>query len=260
MDIKTNNLIVKKNTTDLSSKAYLFENDNISLTLLNTDYLYVSFKKPLKQVYIDLETANTTGGAISAQSSSDGLSWASIDVLDETQGLKRSGFIHLEPNSNTYYRFSLSISSSAMKIRGIGSQFCNESDLRLELPGVDRFYPRGFNSHINAIESATRYIVQKINNLGDMYKYDGTSCKMLNRYDFKNIDELKEPAKFYALHLICLSLSDSDDNYLKKSDIFLGKFNESFKVFHGALISIDSNDDGKDDDGETKSYTYKFIR
>lgn len=255
-----NILTVKKNTEDLTNKAYLFENENISLTLTTDDFLYVSFKKPINQFYADFQAGNTNAATLSAERLTEANTWVLMGIVDETQGFKRSGFVYLKNEGSSSYRFKLSSNSSALKLRGIANQFCSELDLKLEVPGIERLYARGWDSPIPSIEQATRKIVQDVNNSGRYYKYNGILAELVNRYDFLNINDVRNAAKYYALHLLFLNLSDSDDNYRHKAEVFYKKFEDAFKVFSGAKLSIDKNEDGKEDPDDQNISTYEFKR
>lgn len=248
--MKNNYLTVKINGTDYSNKAYLMDNSNIEVSLVaNTGIIEVSYKKPLKAFYIDLEQGSTAGATMTAQMW-DGSTWANCGLLDETQGLKKSGFIFLDEElkvKDSVYpvRFSLSANSGVLKIRGLSVEFCNELDLKLIAPAIDRFIPRGYNTHINSIEAATKTIIQKINNMGK-YKYKDDVVSQINRYDFQNIEEIRLAATFLSLHYIYQNLSDSGtDDYKAKSAEYLKKFNEAFKVFQNGFLTLDLDDDGK---------------
>lgn len=255
------NLIVKKNNEDLSNLAYLFENENINLTMTSTDYLYVSFKKPINQLYADFELGNTNPATLTAERLTEANEWVSMSIVDETQGFKRSSFIYIKNESSKDYRFKLNTTTSAMKVRGIAYQFCSELDLKMEYPGVERLYTRrGWNSPIPSIESATRKIVQEVNNSGRFYKYNGILAELVNRYDFLNINDVRNAAKYYSLHLIFLNLSDSDDNYRHKAEVYLKKYDEAFRVFFGAKLSIDRDDNGEEGAADQNILTYEFKR
>lgn len=260
-----NVLTIKKNTLDLTQLAYLFEDNNISMTLVTSDYLYVSFKKPINQFYADFEVGNTNMATLSAERLTEANTWDSMVIVDETQGLKRSGFVYITNQGSKEYRFKLSADSSAMKIRGMASQFCSERDLVMENPAIQRLYPKDkngklMNSHITSIETATRYIVQQVNNSGRFYKYNGILAELVNRYDFLNIRDVQNAAKYYTLHVIYTNLSDADDNYRFKAELYYNKYEEAFKVFAGAKLSIDTNDNGQEDPEDSNIVTYEFKR
>ena len=207
-----NNLLnIKIKNVDVSSLAYLWENENISAHLTgSSDYIEVSYKKPLKQLYFDFQVGAGDSPVLTAETFKNG-NWTAIKTLDETKGLKKSGFTYFledwELKDGEYkVRLSVNHNTGTMKIRGINLVFCNDNDLRFAWSGVSRFLPRDFNTQIQVLEEATRYITQKINNMGK-FKFNGESVSRINRFDFLDITQIKEAAKFYALHTILLTKS-----------------------------------------------------
>jgi hypothetical protein len=258
---KNNLLKVIAKGVDVSTQAHLFQLENISMTLLSSDYIEIEFHKNLNTLYIDLQTANTNQSILKIEAQNNGLTWDELDLIDETKGLSKSGFLFFEKNTAKKYRISLSADSSAMKITGIASQLCSDNDLRLEVPAVQQMLPRGYTTHIAAIESSTRYILQVLNNMGK-YKYNGIDINKINRYDIFNVDEIRQCATYYSLHVLFNNASDSDDNYRFRADSYLVKFNESLKIFQGAFLVLDLDDNGQEDEQEIKkgTSTFKFVR
>ena len=264
-------LKVKFNSTEYTKQAFKWRNDNFSLTITTSDYIYLGFKKQLWQFYFDIQTANTNTSVISAEKY-DGSSWVSVDLFDETEGLTKSGHIFLDKehggkaeggDQNIYIRLKVDSDTSAVTFRGIGLTFCSMDDLLNEEPNAERFYPRDFSSHIKSMEAATTWLVRKINTSGK-YKYDGTTVSQFTRYDLLNINELREPCAAYALHKIMSNRADGDenDNYRIKAQEYLEKAREAFKGWSNAMLSLDLDDDGILDDEEVtaSTATAKFIR
>lgn len=261
---KNNILQVKFNSLDLTKTAWKWSNDNLSMTITTSDYLYVGYKKQLSQFYFDLETPSTSNSLISAEKY-NGTSWEEIEVFDETDGFKNSGFICVEKNHNSqkesgsdyvFIRFKVDVNTSALKFRGINLVLCSEQDLKEEEPNMERFYPRDFRSHVLSLESATKYILRKINNSGK-YKYDGTDVSLISRFDLFDIEELREAAAYYTMYKIMINRADGDetDAYRLKAEEYLEKFNNAFAIFQGQRLSIDLDDSGVEDEEEIEQST-----
>lgn len=265
-----NNLLqVKFNTTDYSKKAWRWENDNITLTFTDADYLYIGYKKQLHQYYFDIQTANTNTTVLTAEKY-NGTTWETVDSFDETEGFSRSGFIYLSQGHDTqefesykFIRIKTNNTTTAITFRGIGLVFCSHSDLKEQEPNIDRFYPRDFSSHVLSLEAATKHIVRKINNSGK-YKYNDIVVTAINRYDIFDINDLREACTYYALYKIMFNRADGDetDNYRLKAEEYLDAFNNVFKVFQGSKLSLDTDDSGIESEEENENAVKKasFVR
>lgn len=267
MDQLSKILTIKKNTQDLSGLAYTPRNNNMTVQLNTTDYLYISNPaKPIGQVYIDVQTPNTIPCELVVESSQDGSTgWIGLSgCLDETAGATKSGYLIFGTTTNKYLRVKPTVNTSTMLIRSISGQLCSEQDMIIKYPAIVRFYPRDFNSHISAIEDTTREIVQLINNKAG-YKLNGTDATMINRYDLWNYNEVRVAATCKALSKAIRNLSDTvGDNYKSVADSFEVEFMSNFKNFEGSFISIDINDNGENDDEDKDAGinfgTVRFVR
>ncbi len=272
MKLKSNMLYVLKNTTDYSTLAHKMGIEEISLSLTNSDYIYVGYTKPIKNLFLELKTPNTNTVSLTAEYH-NGTAWTSVDIIDETKGLKKSNFIYLDDaieNNKEYthnsipaywVRLKVSGNTTAMVLAGLNCLFCSEDDLKPYFNSVASYYPKNAWSHIGSLVAATNFILRKINN-SNGYKYilsadpldagnDYVYAEDFTQFDVHHIDEIRDAAVQYALHLIYQDLSDDvDDKWQEKANQCLTKFNEIFKLWSGRKLTLDIDGDGKEDDGE----------
>lgn len=283
MKIKNNHLDIFKNTTNISNELKVYGKE-LSMSLLNTDVLYVGFKKPLNQLYIELKTPNTNASTVTVQQW-NGSAWENIGIVDETNGLKNSGFLFLDEDANNvnqnlvngitqkWYKITVNVSTSAMVMNGINLVFNNLDDLRMEEPAIDRFFPREIQSHIFSMVASRDYIIRRINNSQPMNYYSapidalkGNSyidVRLLNQFDIFDVNELRDCSTYYCLYKIFFNRQDgTDDVYKEKAQEYLDLFESTFKLFTGRKLTIDLGNDGKEDstDKVNSIRTIKLIR
>jgi hypothetical protein len=205
----------------------------------------------------------------------NGTSWEEVDSFDETEGLSESGFIFLdeyddeavqtfESKEQYWMRLSLDVSSSVMSIRLLNLLFNNLEDLINEEPDIEEFYPASVDSHVLSMVASREYILRKINNSGQYkYKESTKEISQINQFDLFDINEVREASTYYSLYKIFSNVvNDPDDKWKDKSQAYFKKFTASWKVFEGAMLSLDSDDSGEESDAEkAKSVqTTKLIR
>lgn len=259
-NINDKRLTVLFNSTDLSTLAAKMGEEETSLTISNfsTDALYIGYKKPIKNIFFEVSQALTSGVSKSV-SIWDGSAWVAISAVDDTKNFNKSDLLYLdgdqvlnnkEKNINGKTLFWVRVSFSAngsVKFKGINTLFCSESDLKNEEPSMAKMYPREIQSHIFSLVAAREFILRRINNSDGWYKTeDGyISCQDFTQFDIFNIDELRDAAVFYTLHRIFDNRSnEADDFYSQKSEKYLNRFNDEFKLWHGRKLTLDRNDDG----------------
>lgn len=241
------------------------------LTLASSGHIDVGFRKQLSQIFVEIKTANTVTCSITVQKH-NGTDWETINIVDETNGFKKSGFIYFDEDAvnspillngitQMWYRIKVSQNTSAMVLMGLNLVFCNLADLKIEEPAIESFYPREIRSHIFSMVAARDYILRRINNGSPLDYYiinadaltgqNYVEARLLTQFDIFDINELRDAAVNYALHKIFSNRSDeTDDVYFQKSEQYKQKFEYTFKLFTGRQITIDINDDGKKDEAD----------
>mgnify|MGYP005986756685 CR=1 FL=1 len=274
--------VLHDNTTtveDFSLLAKDFTTNPVDLVLEDTHYLYAGYYKPFKQLFIELATANTNTNNLNAEYF-NGTSWQPLSIIDESQGLVKSGFIYFEKPADWalatvdsveefYIRLQPSVSHSVGTVlQGLGILLSNDLDLEGIKSNIVSKLNNG-NSWVGKHEAARKYIIQKLRNLGyrkyipsdannPLLTASGKSSAIyfsdLTEFDLLAPFELREASKFYALSYIYLDeLSDEqDDKWERAGRRHLKRAEEAINVF---MLKIDSNDNGEEDNSESPGDT-----
>jgi hypothetical protein len=126
------------------------------------DYLYIGSRLPFNHIYFKLQKPSINTAAMKVQYY-DGTSWVdTVEVIDETEGFKKSGMVQFTPNRDkgwgmrsTNYngekvpglegiviydfywtRISFDASLSEVEIKWAGNLFSNDDDLVSEFPDL----------------------------------------------------------------------------------------------------------------------------
>lgn len=250
--------------TDHSESAADYIRDDFSLDLSSTeDYLYLGYSKPFSASYAALTTANTNANTLAAEYW-DGDSWESLDLTDESKGLTRSGFLFwtkpsdwasTSVNSESAYwiRLRPSADHSATDVRGVNIVYSDDTMLKSEFFEIDNsnLLPPGENSHITKHTSARNEIVQRLTNMGYLTIDASNTQDSLDQWDLIDIFEVRQASTYLALSKIFFNLSDSiDDHWWNQYLSYKAKYEEAFKL---SVLSIDSDNDGIDEDDEVQA-------
>jgi hypothetical protein len=258
-------------TADRSLKLANFIDQTQSITLLDSEYIYIGYKKPINAIYVAMSTVNTNTSVVSLEFY-NGTTWAEPEGLtDKTQGLTRSSWISWDRNQedeakttiNTvelyWYRLSVDVSTSAVVYLGINLLLSDDimiKEVEPHLLSTD-FYPTGYTSFIPFHQAAKNEIIQRLRNEGKG-TYNGETFNDLNVFDLLDFTQLSEASKYFALSQIYFNLSDSvDDKYWQKFENYLARYNEAYRVF---FLSLDSNDDGLQDVAEKQTFKSGLIQ
>lgn len=239
---------------DKTLKAYKILENNLEF---NGD-IKVSYHKPVKEIHFDLQTNYSIPQDFAIETPTGD----EILFLDETDGFTKSGFIYLDTEfEGNEFIIKLPDYSDPITIRQIAKQFCCEEDLLVFLPSLRKYYPVDQNSMISYIESATSDIIHKLNNEGKK-KYEGTKCVNINRYDILDLEQLRNPVIKLVLSKLYRDLSDRDggDYYLQESDRYKEESGIGYQFFINSYLTIDKDDNGKNDDSDTSINQVKFTR
>ena len=216
--------------------------------------LYLGYKKPIKNIFFDIETVNSSAfDSVFTIKYHNGTTWTEIDYFDETEGFKKSGVIQWaelsdqaesEVNESTMYW--ISITSEVLQIdtaiNYIGLLLSTDEDLVLENPYImDDDLLMGQSNHLKAHISARDEIVQSFANKGNIK----TSGESLSYWDMLNASEFRMGSIFLALSKIYFNLSDrSDDMWLRKSEEYRKRYLDQIDLY---FSTIDLDDDGVTD-------------
>jgi len=236
--------------------------DETSLTLASGEDLLIGYYKPINHLFFEFKTASASNAGLTI-SKSNGTDYTEIEIEDETNGFTKSGHIFLDTldtngaiTENSKELFWVKIENSAgagtIELRLLDIVFCNENDLKYQYDSVSRFYPEATSTPITYMVAATKQIISDINLTGKN-KYNGLRYDSFNNWDIFDIEDVRDACAFYTMHLIYLSLMDSeDDGYENKAAMYLDKYNARFQIFSGSKLSVDSDDDGVEDEAENE--------
>lgn len=264
--------------TDYSKQLSNYSRGSATITYISAeDIIYVGFKKPINQFYVDITTLNINAVDLSLKYY-DGSSYVEPDGLyDDTDGFTRSGFIRWDRNQknasdeldeavstvNTqekyWYKITLSGDSSEFILNGINVVFCDDEDLKRELFEIDQYLPSGQSSHILTLEACRDEIVQSLNLYGKSKKDATTERESdISVFDLLDFSEVKLASTYLALAKIMMNVSDQvDDAYLQKSQMYRSKYND---ILSNMSIRIDADDDGIDDKIERENQYYGVVK
>lgn len=246
--------------------------DNYFITLSSTeDYLYMGYDRPFGTVYHEIIVPNTVGNVFSAQIYIDGV-WTGIFLTDDTRGFLRSGYMFWDKTlmeattiggiERYWIRIRPSADHTQTQIRATNLIFADDCMLKQEFFEIDNanLLPPGESSHVVHHVAARNAIVQRLRNL-NYIKIDSESQKInLTQWDLHDIFEIRQAATFLALAKIFFNLSDSpEDNWFIKYREYQDRYEEAFRL---ARISLDSNNNGLQDDNETltQAKVFRFTR
>ena len=262
IDIKTQ-LSIKHESgesyTDYSHKASNFGRDSFALDLVSEDSICIGFRKPINGLYLNHLTSYEVEGECILQYW-NGSAWVNANgLVDDTLGLKRSGFIRFDRdligqaqssiNGATlyWYKLKVSIAREGLTVSGINLVFADDYDLMLEQPYVTMpEFLGSLKSHILIHAACRNEIIQKFR-LKDFYKTDASGNKQdINQWDLLEIQEVKQAAVFMAMSKIYSNMSDTDgDIWAVKAAEYNQKAEAMIDL---SQTSLDYNDNGKDDD------------
>lgn len=250
--------------TDYSSELENFLRDSATITMVSgEDVIYVGYYKPVNEFYVAMSTKNTESINLSVKYYNGSSYTAVTNLHDGTNNLLRDGFIKFDNNIDDqelstvdsvelyWYEISADADTSAMVITGINQLFSDDLDIEEDEPGIiaSAYYPDTYTSYLLYHQSVRNDIVQHLRNEGHRKYNDGvTDWKNINQFDIHDREELRTASKYKVLGKIYFNLSDSpDDKYFQKYLVYEKMANEALNLF---FLSLDSDDDGKEDDFE----------
>lgn len=263
-------------TTDISNEMSSFSTDEVDFELTPAQTLRVGFRKPFALIYFELSTPSTASAKLTATyENEDGNQ--SLEIIDETKGFTRSGFIKfkrpediVETEASSIKKMFVEIKTDialdpGTKLKGVGVVFCNNQDLIDIRSNVIDKLNKG-ESLIGKISLAKDHIIREMNARGNIkIKTDptgsltsGSYIDEVNEFDFFNIEQMRLACAYKALALFFLE---------EKSDKEGDKWEAQgmrYEVTAGELLDayvsrIDIDDDGKEDLDELNQTTTTML-
>jgi len=258
-------LTIFVDTTEHSQALADYNRDDVTFTLLSSQFLHVGLYKPFNKLYWEFVTADTAGVTLTAEYF-NGTSFVPLNFfVDETLDLARSGtqtwqrpedWTTTTVNGDDLFwvRFSVSVDTSSLTLRGLNILFANDNDLAKENSTITRFLPTGANSFAPLHERVRDDIVQMIRNRGrSTRKLNATLSENITKWDFLDSQEIRNAAIYFALEKIYFQASDGTaDKWLQRSVQSRAMAGEAMNLF---FLTLDDNDDGVVDTNENLKLT-----
>lgn len=261
------NLAIFHNNKNLTS--HLFDLTFDALTIdLETDSLLIGYYKPISNLYVEMSKRVDEEGVFIADEIDfqiqKSTGFEPLEVFDRTYGLTGSGLIswdnsgHVKSTANgqEMYWIKLTTKTPALvKINGINLVLSNDKDLIGFFPTLLSYLPTGRESFIGFHQEARNRIVQHIRSSKRTIKSNTKlNTKNVDQFDLLNIEEFKQASKYLSLALIYSFLSrDDGDKFEDKKIEALAQYEISLDT---AFMSIDLNDNGKDDESYSDKVGY----
>ena len=243
---------------DYTLEARDFLRDEFTVDFTNgEDHIYLGLYKPFNMVFLELKTGLLADSNLTAEYY-DGATWQSLNIIDDSKGMQRDGFISwfkpldwaetsINIDSKYYIRFNMN--TDTPEIQGFNVVFADDNDLRQEVRCIDDYLQGNDSSFIAYHVSARNDIIQTMRNGGNSTKQENKiNHENLTKWDLLDLGEVRQAAKYLALHKIFFDVSENpDDKQYQRAIDYNQKYGEAFKLFR---LSIDKNDDGIADDEE----------
>lgn len=261
-------LKIFKGSKDLSLTLENYISGTFIEDFTTSEHIHIGYYKPIDALYIELSPQQEENNLVLEYY--NGSSWTQIDVTDKTFGLQKSGFITWQRNlddqakttinSTELYWYRLSIDTntiSSLTLNGINLVFSDDNDLKESYPGIMEYLPEDSLSFIAFHLSARNHILTYLRNKGKQVSTLGVK-KMLDQFDLHNYEEVKQASKYKALATIFYNESDTiDDKWYQKARDFDNLYSESINL---NFLSIDENNDGKEENDEIQALQYIKIQ
>lgn len=258
-------------TTDYTLEAEDYTSDTLTLTLADDEFIYIGHRKPINEIYVFMDTANTNSSVVTIDYH-NGLTFTPVsDLVDRTIGFSRSDFIRWERDNDDeeettinsieayWYRIRVDVTTSEMVFRGINLLFSDDNMIKEDEPHLlsSSYYPSGESSFIYYHQSARNELMQRLRNKAYTVKDNAGNRTDLSIFDLHDRSQLSVASKYLVLSKIYFVLSDGpEDKYYQKFVDYKAMSDDAFNVF---FLSVDFDDDGKVDKAEKSHFVSGLI-
>ena len=237
------------------AKDYLRDDFNV-LIESGVSELYIGLYKPFNSFYVEQATFVSSllnpGFVFEINSNA-------ITVEDDTQELKRSGFMLFEkPESwvketiDGVEAFWLKISNTGdavdINARAINIVFSDDNDLEQEVRNITDLLAKNDTTFIAYHVAARNEIIQTLRNGGHTKMVDDL-IRNITKWDILSFGEIRQASKYLTLSKIFFDASSNvEDKFYSKFRDYQGMFGKAFDLW---IMSLDTKDDGiynQDDD------------
>ena len=244
-----------------SSRSFISDPFTVSYLAGPNNHLYFGLYKPFYNLFAELTAI--AEDVILLFEYFDGTIWKPLSVTNETNKLKRSGFLRWEREledwssssvdgkDNYYIRMSADIDYTAI-FEGLNLVFSDDNDLVSIERKILNQLSKGDTSFIAYLVAARDEIIQRYRNSGNSKrKENGTFLENLTKWDLLDIENIRQASKFLTMAKIHFDISEqTEDKYYQRYMDYMGLFGDSFAL---SLKRLDTNDDGKLDVNENNN-------
>ena len=263
--------------TDYSDELFSYLRDSATITLASSEAIYIGFRKPINQIYVQLDEASSTSTTLSVKYYNGSSFTAVTNLHEETNAFTRSGFISFDRNLTDeakttinstelfWYEFTVGSDTTEMIIKGINILFSDDNMISEREPALvsSDFYPENESSFVNFHQAARNHIMQRLRNQGkgvyvtEENRENVLYFKEITAWDLLDPSQLGQASTMLAISMIYYERSDSpEDKYYQKYMDYRKEFNDSYSLY---FLSIDLNNDGKQSDEEKQDYQTRVI-
>jgi len=261
-------------TSNLSEKVKDFTTPAVPLEITDAEYLYVGYRKPFNTFFCEV-SGNSEANTLEAEAWVNG-AWASLDILDESEGFNESGFITfekpkewalttIENEEKFFIRLKPSASHSVgSTLKGLAVLFSNDLDLIGVRDNIVSKHNNG-NSWVAKHEASRKYIIQEIRNKGNkiveskepqenIFNLDVKKFIDVTEFDILKPFQLRQASLYKTLSMIYLDeLHDEENDKWQRQGLrYEAEFYKAIDLF---FLSIDSDDDGEESAEESRKRT-----
>jgi len=241
------------NSEEITKKISDPNSDSVNIPLLTTDYVYIGFYGKFASRHFKVDTPNTIDSVISIEYWNGTTFTPVFDVVDETDGFKKTGFIHWinendewKPSKQTpiddteLYWVRLSVSAdldASTSLLSILNIFSDDIDIDIYYPELisdTRYLPSGKTDFINQHIAAMKQVVNDLKR----------KKQILDESQVIDITEVNLAAVHKAADIILTPIESSD------SEIRIRARNAYKQELSDIIIAVDSDKDGVIEDEE----------
>ena len=237
----------------LSYEMDSFSNTDYVFTMDTPDEILVGSYKPINHVFFAVDTANISTANMFVYFF-NGITYQTLDIVDETRNLSRPGIVRWARNQSEYkttefgkqlywYKVKFDGLTNSILLNGIGVLFSADYDLIEEYPNIADMMPNSWTSFLKFHIAAKKEIMGFIRNRGIMVNTKGGQ-RIATEDDILEPEELRDASKFMTLSKIFRWASDSvGDKWDSKAAFYEQKYGDQMSMIN---LSLDYNDDGKE--------------
>lgn len=247
--------------TDLSLDMLSFGRDSSAIPLLAASgALYFARVKPFAAVYAEVKVPNAVAASLTVEYW-NGTAWASVEgLVDDSDAFSRSGFIQfdkpedwesttVDSKEGYFIRFRPSANlTGTTELQGLNIVFSDDQDLKGVYPSILNYLDSNEPTFVLRHENSRDRVVEQIRKIGRKEPTGAGKYENFDAWDFLHIEEVRLWATYLTLANIFSGLQSKDDDmFLQKAKEY-AKDAETYRA--EAFLSLDIDDDGKDDKPE----------